>query len=97
MSLEHALLGVRDEFRPESTVRFPIFVSGQSMALMPRVQQQVYLIGREALVNALRHSEATSIEAEVEYLHRRLRVVVRDNGRGIDSVILRSGGRGTGA
>ena len=34
----------------------------------PEVQHKIYLIGREALVNALRHSNATSIEAEVAYL-----------------------------
>jgi hypothetical protein len=46
------------------------------------------------LVNALRHSEATSIEAEIEYLPRRLRVVVRDNGRGINPEMVRSGQSG---
>ena len=61
---------------------------------MPALQEQIYLIGREALVNALVHSEATSIETEVEYLHRRLRVVVRDNGCGIDPVMLRLGRTG---
>jgi signal transduction histidine kinase len=48
------------------------------------------LIGREALVNALHHSEATCIEAEVEYSPRRLRVIVRDNGRGIDPQLARA-------
>jgi signal transduction histidine kinase len=91
MRLEDALSRVRYEFIPESAERFRIFVSGQSRTLKPVVQQQVYLIGRQALVNALRHSEATSIEAEVEYLRRRLRVVVRDNGRGIDPKAVRSG------
>ena len=61
--------------------------------MKPAVQEQVYLIAREALVNALRHSEATSIEADVEYLPGRLRVAVRDNGRGIDPEVVRSGQR----
>src|SRR5262249_7896758 len=68
-------------------------VSGHSRAMKPTVQEQIYLIAREALVNALRHSGATSIEAEVEYLPGRLRVVVRDNGRGIDPELIRSGRR----
>jgi signal transduction histidine kinase len=94
MSLEHALSGVRDEFRPESTVRLRIFVSGQSRTLNAAVQEQMYLIGREALLNAFRHSEATSIEAEVEYFQRRSRVIVRDNGCGIDPDMFRSERRG---
>jgi signal transduction histidine kinase len=55
------------------------------------IQEQIYLIGREALVNALRHSQATIIEAAIEYLPGKLRVVVRDNGSGIDPQVLRSG------
>ena len=91
MSLEEALSSVRDEFTPSGGVRFRIFVKGQTKALKPVVREQIYLIGREALVNALRHSKATSIEAEVEYLPRRLRVVVRDNGCGIDRHLVRPG------
>jgi len=42
------------------------------------------MIGREAVMNALRHSEATKIEVEVQYLRDLLRVLVRDNGCGIN-------------
>lgn len=90
-SLEHALSGVRDEFMPGANVVIRIFVKGQTQALDPAVQEEIYQIGREALVNALRHSEATSIEAEVEYSPRRLRVTVRDNGCGIDPQVVRWG------
>jgi len=91
MSLEQALSGIQDEYMPSGDVRFRLFVKGRPKALRPAIQEQIYLIGREALVNALRHSKATSIEAEVEYLPRRLRVVVRDNGCGIDPRFVRLG------
>lgn len=90
MTLEQALSCLSDELTPCSRARFRIFVKGQPKALKPAVQEQVYLIGREALVNALRHSQATAIEAEVEYLPRRVRVVVRDNGCGMDARLVRS-------
>jgi signal transduction histidine kinase len=89
-SLELALSGVREEFTSCRGVRFQIFVKGQPKTLQPEIREQIYLIGREALVNALRHSRATSIEAEVEYLPRRLRLVVRDNGCGIDQAAVRT-------
>jgi signal transduction histidine kinase len=54
------------------------------------IQEQLFLIGREAVMNALRHSEATQIEVEVHYLRDRLRVCVRDNGCGIDSKAVRN-------
>jgi signal transduction histidine kinase len=90
MSLEHALSGIRDEFTPGGA-RFRVFVKGQPKVLNPEIQEQISLIGREALANALRHSKATDIEAEVEYSPRRLRLVVRDNGCGIDPQVVRSG------
>lgn len=89
-TLEQALSNLRDELPPGGSP-FRIFVRGNSRALKPDVRQETYQIGREALLNALRHSGAGSIEVEIEYLPSRLRVVVRDNGRGIDSQIVRSG------
>jgi signal transduction histidine kinase len=90
LSLEDALCSLWDELTPEG-VQFCILVEGQPKPLLPTIQEQIYLIGREAVVNALRHSGATAIEAEVEYSPRRLRVVVRDNGCGIDPLVIRSG------
>jgi signal transduction histidine kinase len=73
-----------------SGVRCEISVTGTPRGLRADVQEQINLIGREALVNALLHSEATCIEVEVEYSPRRLRVMVRDNGRGIDPQVVRA-------
>jgi signal transduction histidine kinase len=90
LTLEQALSGVLDEFTAARGARCRIFVKGEPKALKPEVQEQISLIGREALANALRHSKASSIEAEVEYSPRSLRVVVRDNGCGIDPQMLRA-------
>jgi signal transduction histidine kinase len=89
-SLEQALHGLWDELTPGG-VQFRILVEGQPKALKPAIQEQIYLIGREAVLNALRHSGAAAIEVQVEYSPRRLRMVVRDNGCGIDPQTLRSG------
>ena len=89
LRLEEGLARLEEELRP--AMGLSIFVSGQPRPLRPEIQEQVYLIGREALVNALRHSQATSIEAEVQYLAAQLRVLVRDNGCGIDPKVVESG------
>jgi signal transduction histidine kinase len=88
--LEEAFYCLWDEIAPGG-VEFRILVEGQPKGLAPAVQEQIYMIGREALLNALRHSGATVIEAEVEYSSRRLRVIVRDNGCGIDPKVVRTG------
>jgi len=53
----------------------------------------VFCIGREALVNALSHSEGLHVEAEIIYDPRQFRLRVRDDGRGIDPEIIEEGGR----
>ncbi len=88
--LEHALSELLDEIAAVASPRLRIVVTGQPKSVRSAIHEQIYLIGREALVNALRHSEATCIEAEVEYLPRWLRVVIRDNGCGIEQEMLKS-------
>jgi signal transduction histidine kinase len=68
-----------------------VLVNGEHRALHPILRDDVYRIGREAVVNAFRHSSASAIEVEIDYSSRELRVVVRDNGSGIDPALLRSG------
>jgi signal transduction histidine kinase len=89
-TIEQSLSGVLKDLSPFG-VRCEISVTGKSKSLQAVILAQITSIGREALVNALQHSEATLIEAEVEYSARRLRLIVRDNGRGIDPLIARSG------
>ncbi len=61
--------------------------------LQPMVLEEVLSIGREALVNALRHSECLHTEVEITYDPRQFRLRIRDDGRGIDSRMLEEGGR----
>jgi nitrate/nitrite-specific signal transduction histidine kinase len=48
----------------------------------------VYVLVREALFNAFRDSNASDIEIELEYAARYPRVLVRDNGDGIEPQVL---------
>lgn len=64
--------------------RFRVVVEGQQRELNSRLMDDIYRIGFEAIVNALRHSWANEIEVEIGYQHRELRVSIRDNGCGID-------------
>ena len=70
---------------------YSVIVGGQPRPLHPLIRDEVYRIGREALMNAVRHAEARNIEVELDYEAEPLRVSVRDDGRGIDPEVLRSG------
>jgi len=90
LTLERALADFTSELELPG-VEFRILVTGRSKALRSKIQEQIYLIAKEAVANAFRHSKATSIEAEIEYLPGKLRLVVRDNGIGIAPKVLETG------
>ena len=82
-------LGSRDVDRMQAAFR--VIVDGQQRPLRPLLRDEVYRIGREALINAFRHSRASHIEIELDYAYGRFRVVVRDDGSGIDQRTLQTG------
>lgn len=75
----------------EKPVSFRVVSEGQRMRLHPVLRDEVYRIGREALLNAFRHAKAKQIEIELNYSSSLLRVRVRDDGCGIDPQILEQG------
>lgn len=88
--LDRAFMRLQDEFARCRDVRLLILVQGKRRALASVVEEQIHRIGREGVVNALRHSGASLIEVEVEYARRAVRVLVRDNGCGFDSTLVQS-------
>jgi len=72
-------------------VDFRVVVEGTPLPLRPPVRDEVYHIGREALMNAFRHSEAGTVDLHLEYAPNQLRILVQDDGRGINPQVLHSG------
>ena len=67
-----------------AAVDFRVIVEGQKTPLRPLLRDEVYSIGREALINAFRHARAKNIVMECTYSSRRFLISVRDDGCGID-------------
>lgn len=91
LDLEQAFSQIRQEFPVQTEVGFRVIVEGAPRPLRGVIREEVYQIGHEALSNAFRHAHATDIEVELEYAASHLRVLVRDNGGGVDAEVLRSG------
>jgi signal transduction histidine kinase len=91
LDLEKAFSRVPQELDLKERIDFRIIVEGHPQSLRPLIRDEVYSIGREALVNSFRHSGASRIEVELEYAASQLRVLVRDDGCGIDLQVLQSG------
>jgi ligand-binding sensor domain-containing protein/signal transduction histidine kinase len=93
LDLEHAFSLVRQEFGPlvKDDAEFRVIVDGEQRHLHPLLRDEVYRIGREALLNAFRHSGAKHVEIELRYSSSQLRIFVRDDGSGIDPKTVEAG------
>lgn len=92
--LEQALSRLHKEFALPGDIDFRVVAQGDPRELRPLIRDEIYLIAREAVVNAFRHSRASTIEVEVDYASRNLRILVRDSGCGIDAQVLKTGREG---
>jgi signal transduction histidine kinase/ligand-binding sensor domain-containing protein len=91
--LAQSLAAVGDELALGRHVAFRVIVEGPPIKLRTKIIEEVYCIGREALLNAFHHAQATSIELLIVYGNTDLRVRVRDDGCGVDPSILEGGAR----
>jgi len=84
LDLEQAFSRIPQEFAGHNEggdqVQCRVTVKGRSRPLHPIIRDEVYRIGREALFNAFHHSMTKSIEVELKYSVRHLRVSIRDDG-----------------
>jgi len=72
---------------------FRVIVEGERQNLSPALKDEVYRIARELLRNAFQHAGARHIEAEIRYDNHLLRVLIRDDGKGMDPKVLKEGGQ----
>jgi ligand-binding sensor domain-containing protein/signal transduction histidine kinase len=97
LDLAEAFSEISREFANEDLdkeVGLHVTVEGQPRLLHPIIRNDIYSIGREALINAFRHAQANNIEVELGYASYGLRILIRDDGIGFDSKILRFGRHG---
>ncbi len=86
-----ALSSLNQELNSGEDIGFRVIVEGSSRSLHPIVRDEVYRIGREAVVNAFRHARAKNIAIEISYLENQLRLLISDDGCGMNSQVLQSG------
>jgi signal transduction histidine kinase/ligand-binding sensor domain-containing protein len=97
LELEQAFARIQQEFisqDPGGQPEFRVVVDGERKQLHPLLRDEMYRIGREAVINAFRHARAKKIVVELKYAPKEFRILVRDDGRGIDPEILKSGREG---
>lgn len=64
------------------------------LALQPEIDDHVYRIGQEAIVNAVKHSRATHVDVTLSASADRARLQIMDHGRGLSASDFSTGGLG---
>ena len=90
-SIEEVFSLLGQELAAHDKVRYSVVAEGNCRPLRPAVRDVVCRIGREALANAFKHAHAENIGVELEYAAGCFRLVVRDDGQGIDPAVLHAG------
>jgi signal transduction histidine kinase/ligand-binding sensor domain-containing protein len=86
-------LGRRLEREGANRVRFEVHVAGEVKPLQPMAGEEALWIGREALVNAFRHAQASRVTVAIAYEPEQFVLRVQDDGRGIGTDIAAAGQR----
>jgi signal transduction histidine kinase len=93
-NLERALTQISNDLATPRKVKYQVVVEGTPRSLRPLVRDEIYRIGGEALANAFRHARASTVETVLEYGRDHFRLLVRDDGKGIDPEVLKGGREG---
>jgi signal transduction histidine kinase/ligand-binding sensor domain-containing protein len=89
--LAQAVRVVGEELTAIHGAPFRVLATGTERTICPPVCDELLDIVREAMRNASMHARATIIDVVLAYQPNHLRMVVRDDGRGIDPDVLESG------
>ena len=88
-ALPDALSSVGEEPRQDGSIGFRLVVEGTPRELNAVIRDEMYLIGREAMINSFTHSRGSMVEVEINFDHAGVRLRVRDDGKGIPPEVLR--------
>ena len=93
-NLERALTQITKDLAAPRKVKYQVVVEGAPRSLRPVVRDEIYRIGAEALANAFSHARASTVETVLEYGRDHFRLLIRDDGKGIDPEVLKGGREG---
>lgn len=82
--LDDAFARIAHDLSFDHAARFEIRVRSAQRELACEAREEIYGIGREALLNAFRHADASRIDVTLEYDAEEFRLSVRDDGKGFD-------------
>jgi signal transduction histidine kinase len=79
-----ALEWLASDIQKRSGIDMKIKAYGVSRRFSPEVELVLFRIAQEALRNVWKHSQTTGAEVTVEFGERKIRITVKDDGKGFD-------------
>lgn len=73
-------------------VTFDVQWTGRGHLVSPVIASQIKLILNEAIINAIKHGDATRISLAIEISNGQVTVMIEDNGQGFDIARVKPGG-----
>lgn len=92
--LANALSKLAEECPTREIVDFRVVARGTPRPLHLDIRNEVYLIAREAVHNAFIHAQPKAVHVEISYASRFFRLLISDDGCGIDPKTLSEGKEG---
>jgi PAS domain S-box-containing protein len=84
LGLVPALEWLASDIGKRSEINIEVRIRGVSRRFPPEVELVLFRVVQEALRNAWRHAQATRAEVTLEFGDGKMRITVRDNGKGFD-------------
>jgi signal transduction histidine kinase len=89
--LPNALGALLEKMTAGTAVRAKLITDGESRRLAPEAEENLLHIGQEALVNALRHANASQFTARLVFGGKAFRLELQDDGCGFDQAVAHDG------
>lgn len=84
LGLLSSLEWLASNMKDYSSIDIEVITEGDERRLDPEIELVLFRIVQEALNNVWRHSKATTAQIIVTFEQRKIKITVRDNGRGFD-------------
>ena len=92
VGLPEALRQIGKDITAESNLGFSLTVTGRPRRCPARLENELLRIGQEAIINAVRHAQASQIRLELRFESDAVSLKVLDDGRGFTPSLVRHEG-----
>lgn len=84
MELQTAIVEVLTPMTDGADIEFSVDVTGAVLAFNQEAERHLMLVVKEAVTNAIKHAQATTVRVHLEYAEDALQISIMDDGCGFD-------------